>query len=440
MIQVMQMKVTDNNWNISKVEFCEEYPQLSSKLLDKTLGYLIQKENLIVFPDTLTTSEGVFEDSKVIESVNNKVKTNNIVGFIGLEDEYLTIQSRFSKEDDFFLHYMLQKVLSINVINLPVNISFEEQLYNFIIYLFPRYLKLAFKKGVYKEYERFEYNDNRVRGNVNIVRHLKHNIPFTGNIAYSTRELTAQNNVMLLIRLTIEHLKSSKIGQKVLKSDAEVAGVINEIKRLTPEYNLKQRKKIIEYNQSNPVRHAYFQDYHKLQQLCLMILNKRKHTVGNKKSKVFGILIDIAWLWEEYLNTLLKDWFIHPENRKRSHKVFMFINQKHPLYPDFIGKENNVVLDAKYKKLEESRKGINREDLYQIITYLHILKSQKAGILYPSTNDTTYEIQGVLDGFGGEIFKQSLLIPQNSRTYSQFVEQMKDSEIVFLEQLGAEVR
>ena len=54
------------------------------------------------------------------------------------------------------------------------------------------------------------------------------------------------------------------------------------------------------------MRHAYFQDYHKLQQLCLMILNKRKHTVGNKKSKVFGILIDIAWLWEEYLNTLLK--------------------------------------------------------------------------------------------------------------------------------------
>ena len=208
------MKVTDNNWNISKEDFCKKYPHLSIKLLDKTLGYLIQKENLIVFPDTLATSEGVFEDSKVIESVNNKVKTNNIVGFIGLEDEYLTIQSRFSKEDDFFLHYMLQKVLSINVINLPVNISFEEQLYNFIIYLFPRYLKLAFKKGVYKEYERFEYNDNRVRGNVNIVRHLKHNIPFTGNIAYSTRELTAQNNVMLLIRLTIEHLKSSKIGQK----------------------------------------------------------------------------------------------------------------------------------------------------------------------------------------------------------------------------------
>ena len=78
--------------------------------------------------------------------------------------------------------------------------------------------------------------------------------------------------------------------------------------------------------------------------------------------------------------------------------------------------------------------------MYQIITYSHILKSKKAGILYPSTKDTMYEIQGMLDGFGGEIFKQSLLIPQNCKSYSQFVEQIKQSEIQFLEQLGAEAR
>ena len=59
MIQVMQMKVTDNNWNISKEDFCKKYPHLSIKLLDKTLGYLIQKENLIVFPDTLATLGGI---------------------------------------------------------------------------------------------------------------------------------------------------------------------------------------------------------------------------------------------------------------------------------------------------------------------------------------------------------------------------------------------
>ena len=99
---------------------------------------------------------------------------------------------------------MLQRVMSINVIDLPVNISFENRLYFFLIYLFPNYLKSAFKKGIYKEYHKFEYNDNRVRGNIDIVKHLKYNIPFAGNIAYSTRELTAQNNVMLLEKVMVE--------------------------------------------------------------------------------------------------------------------------------------------------------------------------------------------------------------------------------------------
>ena len=99
-----------------------------------------------------------------------------------------------------------------------------------------------------------------------------------------------------------------------------------------------------------------------------------------------------------------------------------------------------MVLDAKYKKLEGTSKGINREDLYQIITYSHILKSKKAGILYPSVKETRYEIQGILDGFGGEIFKQSLKIPRNCQSYTEFVNLMKESEKIFVDQLGAEVR
>lgn len=434
------MKVTDNNWNISKVEFCEEYPQLSSKLLDRTLEYLSQEGSFIIFPDKLENSDDLDKDCKVIESINDKVKTNNIVGFVGLNDEFLVIQSRFSENDDFFLHYMLQRVMSINVIDLPVNISFENRLYHFLIYLFPQYLKSAFKKGVYKEYHKFEYNDNRVRGNIDISRHLNCNIPFAGNIAYSTRELTAQNNVILLIRHTIEYLKSLSIGQQVLNTDTEAIQFINEVIQLTPEYDIRQKKRVIEYNRSNPVRHAYYHAYYKLQKLCLMILNNIRHDIGDKKNKIFGLLIDVAWLWEEYLNTLLKESFIHPENRKGTHKVFLYTNHKHPVYPDFFNDENKMVLDAKYKKLEGTSKGINREDLYQIITYSHILKSKKAGILYPSVKETRYEIQGILDGFGGEIFKQSLKIPRNCQSYAEFVNLMKESEKIFLDQLGAEVR
>lgn len=41
-------------------------------------------------------------------------------------------------------------------------------------------------------------------------------------------------------------------------------------------------------------------------------------------------------------------------------------------YPDFYNDE--YVLDAKYKSMADSVEKIEREDLHQMITYLHILK------------------------------------------------------------------
>ena len=43
-------------------------------------------------------------------------------------------------------------------------------------------------------------------------------------------------------------------------------------------------------------------------------------------------------------------------------------------FPDFYSLENQVVLDAKYKRLNN---GIQRNDLYQLITYIHTLNDGK---------------------------------------------------------------
>lgn len=39
-----------------------------------------------------------------------------------------------------------------------------------------------------QDYVRNEYNDGNVKGTINIDRHIRKNIPFVGNIAYSQRE------------------------------------------------------------------------------------------------------------------------------------------------------------------------------------------------------------------------------------------------------------
>lgn len=425
----------DNSW-ISKSKFEADYPQLSEKLLDRTLESLSQEDNIFIFPHDLLESPDLEKDDKVLETVSGQIETQNIIGFLGCGDERLTIHSRFANEDDdYFLHYMLQKVLQLNLTSLDVGLSQEDSWYQFLIYLFPKYLQAALRKGLYKEYQRFFYNDSHVKGTIEVARHIKKNVPFTGKITYSTREFSFDNALMQLIRHTIAFIQHTvPNGRALLSSSASVRENTAEIVRVTPSYKFSDRAKIIHLNQTRPIRHAYYYEYGKLQQLCLMILHQTKHGLNQSQQKIHGLLFDVAWLWEEYLATLLGEDFEHPQNKasKGGISVFQSGNGR-KVYPDFYSRPLGVVLDAKYKKLETTEKGIAREDLFQLITYSYISKAQLAGLIFPSTGKEIDNDIGTLEGYGGILKKWSLLIPQTSSSYDDFVKQIQESEKIFQE-------
>ena len=429
----MIIRITDNQHRIAKEDFVAEYPKLSQALLDRTLDNLCKEENIFIFPNDLKNSPDLEKDQKIFETVNQKIKTGNVIGFLGYGQERLTISSRFSDEsNDHFLHYLLQKVLNINLTSLDVGLSPEDKLYQLLIYLFPKYLQAAIRKGFYKEYQRFSHNDSHVKGVIDVRNHLKKNLPFTGNIAYTTREFTYDNPLMQLIRHTIEYIKNKKsIGQGVLDNLLTSRENVAEIVRVTPSYKLADRAKIIRVNQSKPIRHAYFHEYRKLQELCLMILNQEKHGLGYQDQKIHGILFDVAWLWEEYVHTLLPKDFIHPRNKEKLGGISVFFVGKRKVYPDFYQEELKIVLDAKYKKLELTEKGINREDLFQLISYSYILKAEKAGLVFPSKDKVVDNEIGKLAGYGALLKKWSIQIPQESSSYSEFCEMMENSEEIF---------
>lgn len=83
----------------------------------------------------------------------------------------------------------------------------------------------------------------------------------------------------------------------------------------TPGYKAYDRQKIVDENKKNTVRHAYFREYLALQRLCILILQHQKHQIGSGSRQIYGILFDGAWLWEEYVNTLIDDIFYHPMNK-----------------------------------------------------------------------------------------------------------------------------
>ena len=424
------MQITDNQQSISKEEFIAKYPKISQVLLDRTIDNLSQEDSIFIFPNDLKNSPDLDKDQKILETVNQKIKTGNVIGFLGCGQERLTISSRFSsKSDDYFLHYLLQKVLNINLTSLDVGLSYEDRLYQLLIYLFPKYLEGAMRKGLYKEYQRFSHNDSHIKGVIDVRNHLKKNLPFTGNVAYTTREFTFDNPLMQLIRHTIEYIKNQKsLGRGIIDSNREN---ITEIIRVTPSYKLADRAKIIRRNQTKPLRHAYFREYRKLQELCLMILNREKHGLGYQEQKIHGILFDVAWLWEEYVHTLLPKDFIHPRNKEKKGGISVFSGGKRKVYPDFYNRELKTVLDAKYKKLELTEKGINRDDLFQLISYAYILQAEKAGLIFPSIEQIVSSEIGKVVGYGVLLKKWSIQIPQKASSYNEFYEMLVISEKIF---------
>ena len=431
------MRITDNQHRIAKEGFVAEYPKLSQALLDRTLDNLSKEDNIFIFPNDLMNSPDLDKDQKILETVNQEIKTGNVIGFLGYGQERLTLSSRFSDgSNDHFLHYLLQKVLNINLTSLDVGLSPEDKLYQLLVYLFPKYLQAALRKGLYKEYQRFSHNDSHVKGVIDVGNHLKRNVPFTGNIAYTTREFTYDNPLMQLIRHTIEYIETQKSFGALLDNNRETMA---EVTRVTPSYKLADRAKFIRINKTKPLRHAYFREYRKLQELCLMILNREKHGLGYQEKKIHGILFDVSWLWEEYVYTLLPKGFLHPRNKEKKGGILVFSDGKRKVYPDFYDRERKSVLDAKYKKLEFTEKGINREDLFQLISYSYILEAEKAGLIFPSIEQSVNREIGKLAGYGAQLKKWSIQIPKNASSYNEFYKMMEISEEIFKRNIDKEV-
>ena len=431
------MRITDNQHRIAKEDFVAEYPKLSQAVLDRTLDNLSKEDNIFIFPNDLMNSPDLDKDQKILETVNQEIKTGNVIGFLGYGQERLTLSSRFSDgSNDHFLHYLLQKVLKINLTSLDVGLSPEDKLYQLLVYLFPKYLQAALRKGLYKEYQRFSHNDSHVKGVIDVGNHLKRNVPFTGNIAYTTREFTYDNPLMQLIRHTIEYIETQKSFGALLDNNRETMA---EVTRVTPSYKLADRAKFIRINKTKPLRHAYFREYRKLQELCLMILNREKHGLGYQEKKIHGILFDVSWLWEEYVYTLLPKGFLHPRNKEKKGGILVFSDGKRKVYPDFYDRERKIVLDAKYKKLEDTEKGINREDLFQLISYSYILEAEKAGLIFPSIEQSVNREIGKLAGYGAQLKKWSIQIPKNASSYNEFYKMMEISEEIFKRNIDKEV-
>lgn len=434
------LRVKDNRL-MPKSDFAP-IQRVVDKIADKTLSEL-EKEGIFVFPEKIHDAPDIEEEQVVLQSYNNCYRTGNIMGFLGCGSERLAIESRFSSgEKDYFFQYLLERVMNFpNVVDLSVDANQENMLFNLMLFLFPRYLKDALRKGLFKTYIRNQYNDSHVAGSMDIPRHIAQNTPFVGNIAYSQREYSYDNDLTELVRHTIEFIQRKPYGRILLsKVKEEVSLVVDATNR----YRVHDKQKVIAANQKAPIRHAYYREYRHLQHLCLLILQHQKHQIGTGTKQVYGILFDGAWLWEEYINLLVGDIFYHPMNRVGQGAQRLFAGNIGLIYPDFISKDSQsrVIGDAKYKPAEN----IGNKDYLQVLAYMLRFDAKNGFYFYPSTGDTqehrlqmnkgsTYE-KNVVPRDDVCVVKLGLGVPECNGTYEEFTQKVRIAETVFQARLA----
>ena len=432
-----RIETTDNNLGLYDLT---NYSENDIKELKYIANIKLQEKinknpNLLVFPYCTSNIRDNLLDNTIISIDENsqKLRTGNIMGFVGINSTKLSITSRFAldRKHDYFLHYMLLKVFHINLFDWKYS-SDEESVLDFLIYLFPHFLNTALKQGLYKEYRKFQYNDANVRGTIDVTRYINKDIPFSGKIAYNTKEHSYDNHITELIRHTIESIEHHPYGKNILNNSKQTRDNVALIRNNTTTYRGCHLKKVLADNR-RILHHPYFNKYTPLQRLCIQILRHNEIKYGHEEDEVYGILFDGAWLWEEYLSIVLKDIFNHYYTDKK--KTFRLFREKSlHVVPDYISKDKKIIADAKYINLAYSDFGESRNTAiyYKTLTYMLRFNSDHGELLYPSKNQGEKMERLTIDETTKILDKIPMFVNVDCDSFKNFIDIMINTEKTFI--------
>lgn len=430
------MRLEDNHsYVLDAAEFGRvrrDFGGIAGRRLEEVVA---ESPGLLVFPHCLgEVADGLGESVVLdLDAAGRKVSVGNVMGFVGVGQTRLEIVSRFEDGGrDFFLHHLLGRVFSPNLFDWDFSTERKAEL-ELLPLLFPHFLKRALEQGIYREYRQREENGLALRGAVDISRQVRENMPFAGRVACRFRVRGADTDLMQLVRHTVEFLRGNGVSSRLWEADKAAGEAVRTVVALTPDYTRGARQKVVGRN-LRPRVHPLYPAYGPLRRICLWILREERLRFGQDSDEVQGILFDGAWLWEEYLATLLERTFRHPRNKAKEGAIAFFKDGHRHYFPDF--HNDWCVLDAKYKG--KSRVSENRDDLLQIVAYLHVLGLPKGGFIVPAKkegaagNDAPRELAGL----GGELALFRLVIPQAMPDARAFASRMAEAERDLIDAIG----
>ena len=429
------IRIRDNsNIDVAQLELSETVVSYLRAIANVPLKELKDKyPDLLIFPQSFDEWQDGLSSQCIFHLNDKTIRTSNLMGFVGNNSTELSIYSRFADgKNDFFLHYILQKVFCPHLLDLKHSYD-ELTIFDFLMYLFPYYFNKALSQGLFRKYRSIECNDSRVKGLIDISKHIRLNIPFRGKIAYRTKEYSYDNHITQLIRHTIEYIKTLPFGKNLLLGK-ETQENIRLIVDNTPSYSHQDLRKVLLENLKE-IWHPYYTEYTTLQKICLQILKHEGLKYDDyTETQVYGILFDGAWLWEEYIGEVLKNNFKHYTLENSNFKLFKCVDdgtEKQKIIPDYISKDGEIVADAKYIPLnKDASYSEERTTAIYYKTLMYMLRfSSKHGLLfYPSKDEVLPKKYKIIhtDSYLTEV---PFIVPkEKENTYNAYCQEMLKAE------------
>ena len=357
------------------------------------------------------------DKNKIYDFYSNNFYFGGLVGVVSIKDfvtsnneKYditLQINSKLDNIDNKHYTekpYFLMTLLFSNHHSLVKSkIAMDKERFSsmLLLYLFFEYFKEAYMKGYFKTYHTFNNNDDKVRGTIDISRHIKLNSGLNnGKIAYSFKEQSELNYINYLIISAFELCKQKYYNETngFLNDNFEIKKSLEKLKMMI-NYPLYSIKTILSKTR-NSISHPYYVEYEMLRKICIKLLKNEKYSLfsGNLNEKTNGILVYLPDLWEKFLEQMFKG------NLFESQKIVKVfgINDSNHFYqttrPDFVFKDEDnlpfMILDAKMKpswfKASITGKLSDCEllsDYDKCLRDMISINSHATGVIFPTNED-----------------------------------------------------
>ena len=319
-------------------------------------------------------TEDAFVTLSGFDPLNFTLTTGNLIGCVKSDGCTLSVSSRFGDE---FLKYIIAD--ADGFAELPEHGGTERGGYEWLLnYLWLVKLKKALRLGLPKAYETRTESLTQVRGRLDPVDYFLNQKLARYLCTY--REHSYDNDATRLIARTLEHLDS--------RDFLRGAHSLNQTFQIATEGRHHPLKKLLA---AQPVRNPYYADYNPVIALSKQILRNELSDFGDQ-SKTSAFFFDVSMLFEFFVRKLLKRAGVvfQSKNDRRWTIPSGSLTGQPPrkLVPDLVFdiKDATYVFDVKYKSFD-FRHGVNREDLFQLHTYIgqvsNLHQIAGCGFIYP---------------------------------------------------------